>query len=291
MSTEAGPSAPVLVLGATGGQGGAVLRALRGRGRPVRALVRDRGASAAGRLAAGGAELAVGGFTDREALAAAMKGAAAAFALTTPFESGVDAELAQGRAILGAAADAGLPHLVFASVAGATSGSGVPHFESKAVVERELAEGDVPFTVVAPTYFYDNALGGERDILDGVLALPLPADHPLQQLDRDDLGRFVAEVLDAPARYTGQRIELASDDPTPDQMASTLAEALDRPVHYDEVPMAAVRRGSADMAAMWDFLRGVGYQVDLAALRRDHPGLGWTSFANWAGRAFAGGTR
>ena len=92
-------------------------------------------------------------------------------------------------AILGAAAEAGLPHLVFASVAGATSGSGVPHFESKAVVERELAGGDLPYTVVAPTYFYDNALGGEREILDGVLALPLPPDHPLQQLDRGDLGR------------------------------------------------------------------------------------------------------
>jgi uncharacterized protein YbjT (DUF2867 family) len=280
---------PVLVLGATGGQGGAVLRALRERGRPVRALVRDRDAAGARRLAAEGVELAVGGFTDREALAAAMSGVAAAFALTTPFESGVNAELTQGRAILDGASDAGLPHLVFASVAGATSDSGVPHFESKAVVERELAAGDVPYTVVAPTYFYDNALGGEHEILHGVLALPLPADHPLQQLDRDDVGRFVAEVLETPARYAGQRIELASDDPTPEQMASTLATMLRKPVHHEETPMDAVRRGSGDMAAMWDFLRGVGYQVDIAALRRDNPGLGWTSFASWAERVFAGG--
>ncbi|MDT7700603.1 MAG: hypothetical protein QOJ30_2928 [Pseudonocardiales bacterium] len=283
------PQAPVLVLGATGGQGGAVLRALRERRRKVRALVRDPTAPSARRLAAEGIELAAGGFTERDALAAAMNGVVAAFALTTPFESGVDAELVQGRAILGAAADAGLPHLVFASVAGATSGSGVPHFESKAVVERELAGGDLPYTVVAPTYFYDNALGGEREILDGVLALPLPADHPLQQLDRGDLGRFVAEVLDAPARYTAQRIELAGDDPTPQQMASALAAASNRPVRHEEVPMAAVRRGSADMAAMWEFLRGDGYQVDIAALRRDHPDIGWTSFASWADRTFAGG--
>ncbi|MCG8919720.1 NmrA family NAD(P)-binding protein, partial [Actinokineospora sp. PR83] len=70
------PEPPVLVLGATGGQGGAVLRALRDAGRPVRALVRDPAAPAAARLAAAGVELAAGGFTDRAALAAAMSGVA-----------------------------------------------------------------------------------------------------------------------------------------------------------------------------------------------------------------------
>ncbi|MGH3854077.1 MAG: hypothetical protein ACRDR6_11385 [Pseudonocardiaceae bacterium] len=53
--------------------------------------------------------------------------------------------------------------------------------------------------------------------------------------------------------------------------------------------MAAVRRGGANMAAMWDFLLGAGYQVDIAALRRDHPRLGWTSFSSWADRTFTGG--
>jgi uncharacterized protein YbjT (DUF2867 family) len=283
------PTSPVLVLGATGGQGGAVLRALRESGRAVRALVRDPAAPAAARLAASGVQLAAGAFTDRAALTSAMAGAAAAFALTTPFESGVDAEVVQGRAILGAAADARLPHLVFASVAGATSGSGVPHFESKAVVERELAGGDVPYTIVAPTYFFDNALGGEADIRAGVLALPLPADRRLQQLDRDDLGRFVAALLATPERYVGARIELAGDEPTPAQMAAALASALERPVRHEEVPIAAI--GNPDMLAMWSFLRGEGYQVDISALHRNHPGVGWTSFATWADRAFGEGTR
>ncbi|PWW67125.1 NmrA family NAD(P)-binding protein [Actinokineospora spheciospongiae] len=277
---------PVLVLGATGGQGGAVLRALRDAGRPVRALVRDPAAPAAARLAAAGVELAVGGFTDRAALAAAMSGAAAAFALTTPFESGVDAEVAQGRAILGAATDAGLPHLVFASVAGATAGTGVPHFESKAAVERELAAGDVPHTVVAPTYFFDNALGGAAQLRAGVLALPLPADHPLQQLDRDDLGRFVAEVLAAPGEYAGARVELAGDAPTPAQMAHDLGAALGRPVRHEHVPLESIT--SPDMSAMWRFLNGDGYQADIAALRRDHGTVGWTRFGTWADRTFSG---
>jgi uncharacterized protein YbjT (DUF2867 family) len=278
---------PVLVLGATGGQGGAVAAALIRAGRPVRALVRDPSSAGAARLAGAGAQLAVAEFTDREALTAAMRGVAAAFALTTPFESGPAAEVAQGRAIIDAAAAARLPHLVFSSVAGATAGTGIPHFESKATVERALAASGLPHTVVAPTYFYDNALGGYQDLLAGVLDLSLPEDHRLQQLDRSDLGSFVALVVADPGPFTGRRIELASDAPTPLQMSQALTAALGRPVRFREVPVSAIR--SPDMAAMWRFLRAGGYQADIAALRQAYPTVGWTSFTTWAERTFRPG--
>lgn len=275
---------PVLVLGAAGGQGGAVAAALLRAGRPVRALVRDPASPRARQLSAAGAQLAVGDFTDQDALVAGMRAISAAFALTTPFEAGVAAEVLQGNAIIAAATAARVPYLVFSSVAGATADTGIPHFNSKAAIERTLAASDIPHTVVAPTYFYDNALGGYRDLLDGVFELPLPAGHPLQQLDRPDLGAFVEVVLRDPQAYAGRRIELASDAPTPAQMSAALADALGRHVRYAEVPMSSVRRGSADMAAMWEFLRGAGYQADIAALRRDYPTVGWTSFASWADR-------
>jgi uncharacterized protein YbjT (DUF2867 family) len=284
MTTQRAAQPPVLVMGATGGQGGAVAAALLRAGRPVRALVRDPASAAAGRLQSAGAELAVAEFTDRVALAAAMRGASAAFALTTPFESGVAAEVAQGQAIIDAAAASGLPYRVFSSVAGATSGTGVPHFESKATVEQALAASGLLYTVVAPTYFYDNALGGREDLMRGVLELPLPEDHPLEQLDRSDLGSFVELALADPRRFTGHRIELASDAPTPAQMSQDLSAALQRTVRFHETPMSGIR--SLDMAAMWEFLRGDGYQADIAGLRRDYPTVRWTSFAGWAHRAF-----
>lgn len=277
--------APVLVLGAAGGQGGAVTAALRRAGRAVRALVRDPRSSSARKLGEAGTELVAGDFTDAGSLTAAMRGAAAAFALTTPFESGADAELAQGDAIIEAAAAAELPHLVFSSVAGATAHTGIPHFESKARVEQTLAASGLPHTVVAPTYFYDNALGDYQELLAGVLELPLQADHRLQQLDRSDLGSFVALLLADPAPYNGRRFELASDAPTPAQMTEEISDALDRPVGYSETPMTDVERRSSDMAAMWEFLRGPGYQADIAALHRDYPAVGWTSFTEWAHRA------
>ena len=279
---------PVLVLGATGGQGGAVAAALLDAGIPMRALVRDPGSERARKLATAGAELAAGDFTDPVALTVAMRDTAAAFALTTPFEAGPDAEPVQGEAIIAAARVVRLPFLVFSSVAGATAHTGVPHFESKAVVERRLAASGIPHTIVAPTYFYDNALGGYREIQGGMLELPLPADHRLQQLDRRDLGRFVALMLrSGPDAFAGRRIEIASDAPTPAQMSSALSSALGRPVEFTETPMPLVRARSADMAAMWDFLRGEGYQADIEGLRRDYPSVGWTSFAEWAQRTFA----
>ncbi|MEU6652775.1 NmrA/HSCARG family protein [Streptomyces sp. NPDC046900] len=276
---------PILVLAATGGQGRAVTDALLGRGAPVRALVRDTGHRRARELADRGVDVVAGSLGDRTSLAAAMNGVRGVFAFTTPFEAGVEAEVAQGRAILAAASEKRVPHLVFSSVAGADQDSGVPHFESKARIEQELASGDVPYTILGPTYFFDNALGGAERIRTGILDLPLPADRPLQQLARPDLGAFAAEVLLSPAAYTERRIELAGDAPTPAQMAAALSAALGHEVRHEQVPLEAIE--SPDMHAMWTFLNGPGYRVDVPALHAAAPHIHWTRFADWAGDAFA----
>ncbi|MEV6115253.1 NmrA/HSCARG family protein [Streptomyces sp. NPDC052109] len=275
---------PILVLAATGGQGSAVTDALLARGARVRALVRDPARDSARELAERGVEVVAGSLSDRDSLAAAMSGVAGVFAFTTPFEAGLDAEVEQGRAVLAAAGTARVPHLVFSSVAGADQHSGVPHFDSKARIEAELASGDVPHTILGPTYFFDNALGGAERILSGVLDLPLPPERPLQQLARPDLGAFAAEVLLRPGPYVGQRIELAGDAPTPAQMAAALGAALGREVRPGQVPLTAI--SNPDMRAMWTFLNGPGYRVDIPALHAAHPEIRWTTFADWAHSTF-----
>lgn len=275
---------PFLVLGATGGQGGAVTSELLAREAPVRALVRRPDQPSVRRLSERGVEAVVGSLDDRNALGAAMRGVAGVFAVTTPFEAGVDAEVAQGRAIVDAAIDEQVPHLVLSSVAGADQHTAVPHFESKAIIEAELAASGVPYTITAPTYFFDNALGGTDRIYAGVLDLPLPSNRPLQQLGRPDLGAFVAKVLGNPKPYIGQRIELASDAATPAQMAKMLSAALGRTVRHEQTPLESIR--NPDMHAMWTFLNGLGYQVDLEALHAANPDIVWQSFASWAQHTF-----
>ncbi|MER7141158.1 NmrA/HSCARG family protein [Streptomyces sp. NPDC013082] len=277
--------APVLVLAATGGQGRAVTDALLGRGARIRVMVRDPERAAARELAGRGVEVVAGSLSDEDSLVAAMRGVASVFAFTTPFEAGLEAEVGQGRAILSSATRVRIGHLVFSSVAGADQDSGVPHFESKARIEADLASGDVPYTVLGPTYFFDNALGGQERILHGSLDLPLPPDRPLQQLARTDLGAFAAEVMLNPAPYVGQRIELASEAPTPEHMAASLSKALGQEVHHVRTPLAAV--GNPDMHAMWTFLNGPGYRVDIPALHDAHPEIPWTSFEDWATHTWA----
>jgi uncharacterized protein YbjT (DUF2867 family) len=212
------------------------------------------------------------------------------FALTTPFEAGVDAEVGQGRAIVAAAGDARVPHLVFSSVAGADQHTGVPHFDSKAIIEKDVAASGLPYTITAPTYFFDNALGGEGAdrIAAGIIDLPLPPDRPLQQLARPDMGAFVAKVLLDPKPYVGRRIELASDAVTPAQMADALTTALGRPVRHEQTPLESIH--NPDMLAMWRFLNGPGYRVDIDALRTANPDIAWTSFVDWAQHTFESGS-
>ncbi|TQE35121.1 NmrA/HSCARG family protein [Streptomyces ipomoeae] len=278
--------APILVLAATGGQGRAVTGALLRRRAPVRVLVRDPHRWAARELAEQAVEVVAGSLNDVRSLSAAMHGVAGVFAYTTPFEAGPAAEVAQGRAIISAATRQRVPHLVFSSVAGADQNSGVPHFESKARIETDLVSGDVPYTILGPTYFFDNALGGHERVLHGVLDLPLPSERPLQQLARADLGAFAAEVMLAPGPFLGQRIELAGDAPTPVDMAAALSKVLGRDVRHEQVPLGAI--GDPDMHAMWAFLNGSGYRVDIPALHEAHPGIPWTRFGDWAGQAWGG---
>jgi uncharacterized protein YbjT (DUF2867 family) len=278
---------PFLVLGATGGQGGAVADALLTRGAPLRAMVRRPEAPPARRLGERGVHLVAGSLDDLAALSTAMRGVDAVFAVTTPFEGGVDAEVTQGRAILGAAVDARVPHLVLSSVASADQHTGVPHFESKAIIENELISTGLPYTITAPTYFFDNALGVDG-IDAGVLDLPLPPDRPLQQLARSDLGAFVAKVLLEPKPYVRRRIELASDSVTPRQMSEVLSAALGRPVRHEQTPLESIR--NADMHAMWQFLNGPGYRVEVDVLHAQNPDIAWTSFADWVRQTFESAT-
>lgn len=282
MSNE---TAPVVVVGATGGQGGAVLDALLDAGRPVRAVVRDPSSGRASKLADRGVALATGDMVSGAGLADAFTGAAGVFALTTPFETGVDAELVQGRALISAATEAQVPYLVFSSVASANLGTGVPHFESKYEVEKLLAASDIAHTVVGPSYFYDNLLGGADALQAGVMPLAMPADKELQQLSRRDLGRFVAGLFDDPQAHVGERFDLASDAPTPNQMAATLSDVLGRSVTAESSDPERI--SSPDMRAMFTFLSADGYSVDIPALHERFPDVGWQSFAEWAAEALA----
>jgi uncharacterized protein YbjT (DUF2867 family) len=272
-------TATYAVIGATGATGGAVAAALTHSGSQVRAIARNPSSARARNLSQAGIEVVAADLGDEDALTRAFTGVTGVFAVTTPFEDGPDAELEQGLHIVTAAVKAHVPHLVFSSVANADQHTGIPHFESKAAVEAALANSGVPYTIVGPTYFYDNLLGGLDELRMGKFALPIPATTSLQQLSRRDLGRFVATILHDPEKFAGSRIDVASDAPTPRQMTTALERALGRPIEL--ITLDPTRIGSPDMRAMFTFLSEHGYSADIANLRQDYPEIGWQRFDDW----------
>jgi uncharacterized protein YbjT (DUF2867 family) len=274
----------VAVTGATGAQGGATARALLAAGHWVCALTRHPDSPAADALRGLGAEVRHADFDDRRSLEAALTGADSLFAVTTPFGTDTTIEIRQGKALVDAAATVRLGHVVFTSAAHADRGTGVPHYESKHLVEQHLRAAGVPWTVIAPAAFMDNyASGWTLDGLrDGTFAWPMPADRPLTLIPASDIGTFAALALQRRDEFAGRRIDIASDERTPGQMAEILATAIGRQVAHQEVPLAYVRTRSADLAAMFEYFTAVGLDVDVTSLRHDYPEVGWHSFTDWA---------
>ena len=274
----------ILVTGATGQQGGALARLLLKRGQRVRALTRKADSPAAVTLAGQGAELAVGDFDDRASLERAMRGIDAVFLMATPTQAGIEAESRQAITVADAATAAGVRHLVYSSVANADRETGIPHFDSKFVVERHIQALGIPFTIIGPVFFMDNFAGSFLlpGLREGKLALALPASRKLQQIALADIAGFAALVLERREPFLRQRIDLASDERSGAEVAEILSRVLGRRIEYVELPLEAVRAGSEDQARMFEWLDRVGFSADIAALRRAYPEVGWHSFEEWA---------
>ena len=182
--TALGPrsQSPIAVIGATGQQGGATVRALLAANAPVRALTRRPGSDAARALAAGGVEVVAIDLDEPASLRSALTDVRAVFAMTTPgYEQRPDLEVIHGHVIADAAAAAGVPHLVYSSVGGAERHTGIPHFESKRDVEEYLVALGLLTRFVRPVFFMDNfAQFMTPAIEDGILVvrMPLPSGIP-----------------------------------------------------------------------------------------------------------------
>ncbi|HYO55956.1 NmrA/HSCARG family protein [Archangium sp.] len=275
----------VLVTGATGKQGGALARLLLKRDHRVLALVRSPDSPAAKELEQRGAELVPGDFDDPDSLERSMQGVDAVFAMATPFQGGgLEGEVRHGRHLIDAAKLARVRHFLYSSVAGADQNTGVPHFETKHVVEEHLRRSGLPYTIVAPVFFMENFLGPSfaQRLHEGVLSLPLPPHRGLQMVPVADLAAFCTRVLEWPEELFGRRIEVASDEVTGEQAAALISYVSGHKLHYEEMPLEAMRSFNEDMGSMFEWLQREGYHANVSLLRRDYPEVGWHTFEDWA---------
>nr|WP_083472247.1 NmrA family NAD(P)-binding protein [Kibdelosporangium phytohabitans] len=271
---------PILVTGATGKQGGATARRLLAEGQAVRALVRDTAAPAAAALAAAGARLVVADFDDPATLPPAFDGVAAVFAMPPSAygPKGVDSdrEAARGRALIDAAASAGVDQVVFSTVASMSTRS--QSAAGKALIEQYLHEHIAHPTVLRPVRFMTNYLGvgsiGLDGIVDGVHRHMFPPHEPMQVIALEDIADLAALAFADPARFAGRTVELAGDQPSPVEAAAAISEATGIPVRYEQLTHAEAAAMSPLLAeTMQTWAAGERWHADIEALRVIHPGL------------------
>jgi uncharacterized protein YbjT (DUF2867 family) len=220
----------ILVVGATGSQGGAVVDALLGDGREVAALTRDPESESATALAARGVQVRRGDLDDRASLVAAFEGVDGVF-----YPSLAPNETARGERVIAAAREAGVPFLVASTGGNCDERPGVPHVDAKADVEDAVRASGVSAAILRPHTFTTNFRMQAAAIREGRLPYPLPEGRTVPLVDPADIGRVAARAFADPERYAGTTTELAAGNYGLGEIADALSAAVGHPVEPEPV--------------------------------------------------------
>ncbi len=300
----------IAVAGATGSQGGGVVRALLAdpeKRFAVRALTRDPGSASAEALRQLGADVVRGDFEDEQSIVAALTGAYGAFLVTNFWAHGsASRELEETAVLARAAAAADVAHVVWSTLEDTREllplddprmpvlqdRYNVPHFDAKGEGNALFADAGVPTTYLNTTFYFQNFatnMAPQRGD-DGVLTLTIPFEEGrlLSGVDVSDIGRTALSIFAAGAEYVGKTVSLAGDHLTGAEYASQIAEVIGEPVRFQSVPYDTFRGlgfpGAEEAGNMFqyygDFDKEFTGARDLESLRRLVPGL--KDFRTWA---------
>jgi len=232
-------SESILVTGATGNTGSAILSALEGRGVPVRAMIRS--ARDEQRMASDSVSPVVADFDDLPSLEAALRGVTRAY-LVTP--SSATAEVQQVR-FVEAAAQAGVEQIVLLSQLAAAEDSPVRFLRYHAVVERRIRELGLGFTFLRPNLYMQGLLALRDSIANGALYAPI-GNARVSAVDVRDIAAVATEAL-THQRHFGQTYDLTGPDAvTHADIADALSRAIGRPVTFSDVPPEAFAQPLAE---------------------------------------------
>jgi uncharacterized protein YbjT (DUF2867 family) len=302
----------VAVVGATGAQGGGLVRAIledQSEDFVVRAVTRDLESPKAQDLARSGAEVVQADLDDFDSVKKAFDGAYAVFCVTFFWAHFSPAkELAQALTMARAAKEAGVHHAIWSTLEDTRrwiplSDSRmptlmgqykVPHFDAKGEANRFFVDQGVPTTFLLTSFYWDNLIhfGLEpKKGPDGRLALTFPMGaKKLPGIAAEDIGRCAYGIFKRGAEFRGKTVGISGEHLTGAEMASALSDALKREVRYNSVSPEEYRRlkvpGAEELANMFQFKRDfqdVFCRVrDIAFSRALNPSL--QTFAMWLAR-------
>ena len=302
----------IAVVGATGAQGGGLVRAIladKGSDFAVRAITRNPQAEKAKQLAALGAEVVAADLDDTPSLRRAFSGADAAFCVTNFWEHmSAEKEMAQAHSLAHAASQADVGHVIWSTLedtrqrvpledARMPTLRGqykVPHFDAKGASDHFFTDSGVPTTLLRSTFYWDNLIHfgmGPRRNPQGKLVFVLPmANERLAGIAAEDIGKCALGILKRGREFIGKAVGIAGELLTGMQMAEQLGRALEQEITYDYVPPEIYRTfpfpGADDIANMFQYYRDFASEFcasrDPAFSRQLNPEL--QNFATWLAR-------
>jgi uncharacterized protein YbjT (DUF2867 family) len=274
----------VLVTGATGRQGGAVVRHMLAEGWKLRALTRHPAGHEAQSLARQGVEVVQGDLEDPASIARAATGVYGIYSVQDFWAVGAKREVQQGKNLADAAKKANVKHFVYSSVGGAERNTGIPHWESKWEVENIIRDLGLPATMIRPaafmeTYYIDQV---ELGILKGKLADPIRGDKAYQTIAADDIGAFVALAFERPTEFIGKELEIAGSELTNLEAAKVFSRVLGKTVKFQKLPLALVRLVlGKEFYLMFRWFNESGFKADISGLRRRYPEVHLHTLEEW----------
>lgn len=281
----------IAVTGATGAQGGGLVRAILNDpqgGFAVRAITRNPSSEKAQALAEAGAEVVAADLDDPASLEKAFAGAYGAFCVTNFWEHfSPEKEQAQAGHLAKAAKAAGVRHLIWSTLEDTRKKVPlssdrmptlmekykVPHFDAKGASDAFFTQAGVPTTFLLTSFYWDNFLHfgmGPKPGPDGKLAIAFPMDDKkLPGIAAEDIGRCAFGVFKAGSTYIGKTVGIAGEHLTGAEMAAAFTKALGKEVVYNTVPPEVYRGfgfpGAEDLGNMFQYKRD--FEADFCGAR------------------------
>jgi uncharacterized protein YbjT (DUF2867 family) len=269
----------IAVVGATGAQGGGLVRSILADPQgefAVRAITRDPQSDKARALAAAGAEVVAADLADPAAVARACAGAYGAYCVTFFWHHmSPDKERAEARSLAEAAREARLQHVIWSTLEDSRrwvklddtrmptllGRYKVPHFDVKGEADEFFRDSGVPTTFLLTSFYWDNLIHfgmGPKQGPDGRLHFALPmGKKPLPGIAAADIGRCAHGIFRRGSEFFGRTVGIAGEHLTGAQMAEALSRALGREVVHQHVPFETYRAlgfpGADDLGNMFQF--------------------------------------
>ncbi len=271
----------IAVTGATGAQGGGLVRAILnepGSGFTARALTRDVNSEKAKELTRLGAEVVAANVDDEESVVRAFQGAHGAYCVTFFWDHfSPDREFAQAAAMARAARRAGVKHVIWSTLEDTRKWVPlsddrmptlmqkykVPHFDAKGEADHFFSDLRLPVTFLLTSFYWDNFIHfgmGPKRGADGKLAITMPmGDRKLAAIAAEDIGRCAFGIFKRGNELIGKTVGIAGGHLSGGEMAAALTKALGREVGYNDVPPEVYRSfgfpGADDLGNMFQFKR------------------------------------